>query len=192
MALSSLRMTRLLLSIKSAVAAILLTTGFAAAQMSDAELDPLFEALQDAEGEAAAQIEAKIWEEWSRSGSDSMDFLLERGRKALEAENIPRAIEHFSALIDHAPDWAEAYNGRATAYFQAGRYGPSLSDIRDTLRLNPRHFGALGGLALILEELGETTGALEAYRAVADLYPNREGLAETIKRLEREVEGESI
>ena len=185
-------MTRLVPTIKSAVAAVLLTAGLAAAQATDAELDPLFDALQDAEGEAAAQIEAKIWEEWSRSGSDSMDFLLERGRKALEEGDISRAINHFSALIDHAPDWAEGYNGRATAYFQAGRYGPSLADIRETLRRNPRHFGALGGLALILEELGETEGALEAYRAVAELYPNREGLTEAITRLERQVDGESI
>lgn len=183
-------MTRLRTSIKSAVAALLLSASLAAAD--DADLDPLFDALREAQGEAAAQIEAKIWEEWSSSGSDAMDFLLERGRKALEDGDPNLAVEHLTALIDHAPDWAEAYNARATAYFQAGLYGPSLADIRETLARNPRHFGALGGLGLIFEEIGEPEGALEAYREVERLYPNREGLAETIRRLERSIEGEDI
>ena len=105
-----------------------------------------------------------------------MDLLLQRGREALEAGDIDRAIEHFSALIDHAPDFAEGYNARATAYFQKGLYGPSLEDIEQTLARNPRHFGALSGLALILEELGIKDGALAAYRAVEEMYPAREGL----------------
>lgn len=183
-------MARIRNLIKSAVAALLLCPAAAVAQ--NPELDPLFEALRGAEGDAAVQIESKIWEEWSRSGSPSMDLLLERGREALEAGDVEVAIEHFTALIDHAPDFAEAYNARATAYFQAGLYGPSLADIREVLDRNPRHFGALGGLALILEEIGEPEDALEAYRAVEKLYPRREGLAEAIRRLEREVEGETI
>ncbi|MDU8943070.1 tetratricopeptide repeat protein [Ovoidimarina sediminis] len=183
-------MTRFRVPIKSAVAALILSVTMGAAQ--EARLDPLFDLLREAEGAAASEIEAKIWEEWSRSGSDSMDFLLERGRKALEDGDPALAIEHFTALIDHAPDWAEAYNARATAYFQAGLYGPSLADIRETLARNPRHFGALGGLGLIFEEIGEPEGALEAYRAVEEIYPHREGLAETIRRLERSVEGEDI
>lgn len=155
-------------------------------------LDPLFEALRDAEGDAARQIETKIWEEWADSGSPAMNLLLLRGREALEAGETGEAIEHFSALIDHAPDFTEAYNARATAYFQAGRYGPSVADIREVLARNPRHFGALGGLALIFEETGQSAGALAAYRQVEALYPNREGLSEAIARLEREVEGEDI
>lgn len=158
----------------------------------DAALDPLFEALKEAEGEDAQQIETKIWEQWADSGSPSMNFLLRRGREALEAGDNVLAIEHFSALIDHAPEFAEAYNARATAYYNAGRYGPSLADIREVLLRNPRHFGALGGLALILDEIGEHRGALEAYRQVEALYPNRAGLTEAITRLEREVEGEDI
>ena len=106
-------MTRFRVPIKSAVAALILSVTMAAAQ--EARLDPLFDLLREAEGAAASEIEAKIWEEWSRSGSDSMDFLLERGRKALEDGDPALAIEHLTALIDHAPDWAEAYNARATA-----------------------------------------------------------------------------
>ncbi len=183
-------MTNVRQGFKSAVAAFLLLSGAAFAQ--ETELDPLFDALRQAEGAAASQIEQRIWQEWAKSGSPSMDLLLQRGRDALEAGDTGPAIEHFTALIDHAPDFAEAYNARATAYYQAGMFGPSLADIREVLIRNPRHFGALGGLALILEDIGDAEGALEAYRRVELLYPKREGLREAIQRLEREVEGRKI
>ena len=179
--------------LKHAVAAFGLSMSLAfGAAAQDADLDTLFNALKMSGPRAAAEVEQKIWEEWSKSGSPSMDLLLERGREALSAGDFPLAIEHFTALIDHAPEFAEGYNGRATAYFQADLYGPSLDDIRTTLRLNPRHFGALAGLGLILEELGMYNGALEAYRAVEAIHPNREGLSENIERLEKEVEGETL
>lgn len=158
----------------------------------DAELDSLFEGLQTASPEAAQQIELEIYRIWSQSGSPAMDLLLERGRRAHAEGDFALAIEHFSALVDHAPDFAEGYNARATAYFQTGRFGQSLTDIQQTLRLNPRHFGALSGLAAILEEIGLPEYALEALRAVKKLSPHREGLSEAIMRLERKVEGESI
>ena len=121
-----------------------------------------------------------------------MDLLLDRGRDALGEGDTTLAIRHLTALIDHAPDFAEGYNGRATAYFQAGRFGLSLEDIRQTLTLNPRHFGAMTGLAIILEELGKPDEALAAWREVEKLNPNREGLSDAILRLERQVEGEAL
>ncbi len=177
---------------KSVVAAGLLALAMAAPVQAADRLDDLFTALREADAETGAAIEARIWEEWSHSGSPAMDLLLERGREAMAAGEVEVAIEHFTALVDHAPDFAEGYNARATAYFQAGLYGPSLADIRATLALNPRHFGALAGLAAILEELGEKKGALAAYREVEKLFPAREGLREIIDRLSREVEGENI
>ncbi len=174
----------------TALIAALLLSGPSSAQ--DADLDPLFEALKGAEGGSYQEIEEKIWQEWSKSGSPAMDLLLERGRMAMEAGDHRRAIEHFSALIDHAPEFAEAYNMRATAYFHEGLYGPSVEDIRQTLSLNPRHFGAMSGLALILQEIGRPEGALEALRAVEAIHPHREGLRDQIERLEREVEGATL
>ncbi len=162
------------------------------AHAGDAELDALFESLQTASPESVQQIELQIYRIWSQSGSPAMDLLLERGRKAHAEGDFGLAIEHFSALVDHAPDFAEGYNARATAYFQTGRFGQSLADIQQTLRLNPRHFGAISGLAAILEQIGRPEDALEALRAVEELSPNREGLSGAISRLEREVEGEAI
>lgn len=156
------------------------------------ELDRLFEALQNADETSFSQIESQIWREWSRSGSAAMDLLLQRGRTALGAGNTDVAIAHFTALIDHAPDFAEGYNARATAHFQADRLGLSLSDIRQVLALNPRHFGAISGLAMILEELGEEEGALEAWRAVHALHPWRPGVTQAIERLQKSVEGQAL
>ena len=185
-----LRIRKLLNRAVATVCASLVLLTFANAD--EAELEALFEGLQSADAAASAQIESRIYEIWSRSGSDAMDLLHNRGRKALEDGDLAGAIQHFSALIDHAPEFAEGYNARATAFFQTGQFGLSLEDIRRTLALNPRHFGAMSGLALILEEIGKPEAALTAWREVEKLYPNREGLSEAILRLEREVEGSKI
>lgn len=179
--------------LKCAVASFGATVFFATATLADdAELEALFAGLKTAEPEAAQQIETRIYQIWSQSGSPAMDLLLERGREALNAGDPDSAIWHFTALIDHAPEFAEGYNARATAYFQKGRYGPTLEDIRSTLALNPRHFGAMSGLALVLEEIGKPAAALEAWREVERLYPSREGLDAALQRLTREVEGATL
>lgn len=172
------------------VVAALLVSGPSFAETD--ELEALMEGLKGADAMAAAQIERRIFDLWSQSGSPSMDLLLTRGRDALEAGETVLAIRHFTALIDHAPEFAEGYNGRATAYFQMGRYGLSLEDIRMTLQLNPQHFSAMSGLALILEELGQPEDALAAWREVEKLNPSREGLKDAIARLEKQVEGEAL
>ena len=158
----------------------------------DADLDDLFDNLKTVGPEAAEAIESRIWREWSKSGSPSLDFLLDRGREALENDNPGLAIEHLTALIDHAPDFAEAYNMRATAYFQQNLYGPSLEDIRMALSLNPRHFAAMSGLGLILEELGYPEDALTAWREVIAIHPHQIGAKEAVERLERAVEGTAL
>ena len=161
-------------------------------QADEAELEALFEGLRGEDPVAAAQIESRIYDLWSQSGSPSMDLLLDRGRTALAEGDAKLAVEHFSALIDHAPTFAEGYNARATAFFQTQQYGLSLADIRQTLTLNPRHFGAMSGLALILEEIGRPEDALAAWREVEALHPHREGLKDALLRLEREVEGAKL
>lgn len=172
--------------LKQIVAALFLAVP---AEADEAELEALFEGLKGADTSAAMQIERRIFDIWSQSGSPSMDLLLTRGRDALEAGDTTLAIRHFTALIDHAPEFAEGYNGRATAYFQTGRLGLSLEDIRQVLILNPRHFSAMTGLALILEQLDRPEDALNAWRAVEELHPNREGLSDAITRLEQQVDG---
>ena len=173
-----------------ALAALLLAGGALLAQ-DEAEVDELFTELQG-DTKDWQRIETKILEIWSKSGSDSMDLLLERGRTALQDGDYPKAVEHFSALIDHAPDFAEGYNMRATAYFLMGNYGLSIGDVQRTLALNPRHFAALSGLGIMLEELGDTTNALKAYKSAQALHPHHDDINEAIKRLEKETGGAAL
>ena len=155
-------------------------------------LDQLFAELAQPEQMGWKRIEDAIWIEWSRSGSASMDLLLKQGREALEAEEYGVAIEHLTALTDHAPDFAEGWNARATAFFQLGQYGPALEDIGRALALNPHHFDALSGLAVILEEIGMREDALEAWRMVSEVNPHRPETKAALDRLEREFGGQTL
>lgn len=157
-----------------------------------ARLDALFVELQSPELDDWEAVERKIWREWSKSGSAAMDLLLIRGKRAMAAGDLDKAIEHFTALIDHAPDFPEAWNARATAYYLKDQYGPSIEDIRHTLLLEPRHFGALGGLGMILEELGDYENALAAFKAAQAVHPRRDSLIEAVERLEQKARGRSL
>ena len=171
--------------INPAVAAFLATsllTGLPA-RADSARLDQLFKELKTANDASAQVITQEIWTEWSKSGSPAMDLLLQRGEQAMAAGDYATAIGHFTAIIDHAPKFAEAWNERATAYFQAGQIGPAVNDIQHVLALNPRHFGALAGLGMIFEELGEPQKALEVYKAALAINPHMPDVKAAVKRL---------
>ncbi|SFJ53002.1 tetratricopeptide repeat protein [Jannaschia pohangensis] len=139
-----------------------------------------------AEGDAAeaGRLADEILERWTHSGSATLDLLLRRGQDAMAEGDFPRAIAHLTALTDHAPEFAEGWNQRATAFFLTERFGEALADIEQVLILEPRHFGALTGLAIILEQTGEDAAALKAYRAAQQIYPAEENLNGAIERLE--------
>ena len=176
--------------IVAALFPIFLGPGAVLAQAVD--MDALFSQLSEADERAASRLERQIWREWSKSGSSAMDLLLQRGRDAMSVGETGAAIEHFTALIDHAPDFAEGWNARATAYFQAGLYGPSVADIAQVLRLNPRHFGALTGFARILEETGKIDQALQVYEAALAIHPHLEGVREAVERLQQDAAGQEL
>jgi tetratricopeptide (TPR) repeat protein len=164
--------------------------GLTALPASGAGLEELFDKLQTAEPREASRLERQIWREWSKSGSAAMDLLLQRGRDAMDDGDA--AIEHFTALIDHAPDFAEGWNARATAYFQIGQYGPSVADIQHVLALNPQHFGALAGFARILEETEQPDRALQVYQAALAIHPNLDGVRDAIERLQIKAAGQEM
>jgi len=150
-------------------------------------LDQLFAEMQSEAGEGAASAEREALRIFRQSGSAAMDLLLERGYAAMEAEDYQMAVWHFSALIDHAPEFAEAYNARASAFFLLGKYGEAIADIETALVLNPRHFGALAGMGVIQEELGHPENALKAYKAALALNPHSTDFADAVKRVEGEL-----
>ncbi len=164
-------------------AVLLIFFGFGPLNAQTVSLDALFDQLLTADAAESQKIEQEIWIEWSKSGSPAMDLLLERGRAAMAAGDPALAVQHLTALVDHAPDFAEGWNARATAYYQTGDFGPAISDIARVLTLNPRHFGALAGLGAVFEELDQPEKAIEVYRAALAINPNGAGLQEAIDRL---------
>lgn len=155
-------------------------------------LDVLFAMLPDAPPPEAARLQHEIARLWSASGSDSMDFLLRRGREALDAEAYDKAVEHLTALTRLAPEFAEAWNARATAHFLNDELWLAVADIQQTLAREPRHFGALSGLGVILERIGDEAGALRALRAALKVNPHLEDAKEAVERLAPAVDGRDI
>lgn len=162
------------------------------AMAEETRTNELLDALRSAPETGWEQVEAELLAEWSLSGSPAMNLLLDRGRTALEDDQPGFAIEHLTALVENAPDFAEGWNARATAFFQAGLLGPAVSDIGRTLALQPNHFGALTGLGLIMEETGDMRGAKRAYEAALAIHPRRPDLREAVERLEAELQGKDI
>jgi tetratricopeptide (TPR) repeat protein len=183
--------------IKSVVAALLTVLWFSsplvAQQTQDEKEADLLRQLAEAESpEAAAMIDGELRALWSRSGSAAIDLLLRRGRDALEAGQPEIAVEHFSATIDHAPDFAEAYVGRASAYYLTNRAGPAIDDLRQALVLNPNHWEALQGFAVILEEVERPDDALEVWRRVHEMHPQNAEAKAAVDRLELELQGRTL
>ncbi|CTQ32374.1 tetratricopeptide repeat protein [Jannaschia rubra] len=134
----------------------------------------------------ARRLANEVLERWTHSGSVTLDLLLRRGMEAIADGDYPRAIAHLTALTDHAPDFAEGWNQRATAFFLSDRYGEAVSDIEQVLILEPRHFGALAGLGIILEQLGEEESALRAYEAAQQVHPAEPNVNSAIERLQQQ------
>ncbi|NHQ74147.1 tetratricopeptide repeat protein [Roseovarius gahaiensis] len=157
-----------------------------------ARLDDLFDRLEQAEPADARRAARDIEHAWAQSGSAAMDLLLGRGRDALEAGDSQAAIEHFSALIDHAPDFAEGWHMRSVAFSRVGRYGLALADIEQALALNPRHFNAIHGLGVILEELNQPDLAHRAFTRVLAIHPHHEAVTKALERLGSQVGGSEL
>jgi tetratricopeptide (TPR) repeat protein len=155
-------------------------------------LEQLLDRLAKADAEDPAQLQRRIGEFWSTSGSDSMDLLLARGREAMDDEAYDKAIDHLSALTRLAPDFAEGFNARATAHFLRDDYWASVRDIQRALALEPRHFGALAGLGVILERLGDESDSLAAHRAALAVNPHLEDSKEAVERLAPLVDGRDL
>jgi|SRR5581483_8724510 len=156
-------------------------------------LDFLFEALKAApDADSAKLVEGRIWALWFASGSDTCDLLMSRVKSANDEKDTKLALQLLDAVIELRPEYTEAWNRRATIYFQNKDYGKSLADIRQVLAREPRHFGALTGLGVIMQELGEDKFALEAFRRALAVNPYLPKVPEYVKSLTEKVEGRDI
>ena len=165
------------------VTALLLTVGNSLPGYAQSSLDEMLGALRQAEPAEATRLSREIEREWSKSGSTALDMLLRRGREALEQEQVDIAIEHLTALTDHAPEFAEGWHARATAFYMKGLYGPALDDLQRALILNPDNYNALFGLGVMMQEFGNDALARDAFRQVLELNPNHENASKALEQL---------
>lgn len=180
-------------TVATAAAVVMISLPSGAAFAQDAErLSRLMDELANASEEAAPRIVREINLEWSKSGSAAMNLLLQRANVALENKQVGVAIEHLSALTDHAPDFAEGWQMLAVALFEQGRYGQSADALERALALNPSHFGAIRGLAAILERVGKPELAYRAFQKVLELNPHDAEVKQAVDRLQAQVEGTSL
>ena len=156
-------------------------------------LDFLFGALKVAPDDVTAKaIEERIWALWTASQSDTANLLMTRVKTAIEAKDLELAITLLDAIVKVKPDYVEAWNRRATIFYMKKDYGHALADIRQVLKREPRHFGALAGFGLILQDIGDDRQALEVYRRALALYPRMERIPDLVKTLQEKVEGRDI
>jgi tetratricopeptide (TPR) repeat protein len=156
-------------------------------------LDRLFAALKVApDGESAKYVENRIWALWIATDSDTTTLLMSRVKAAIDAKDLDLGIKLLTAIINIKPDYIEAWNRRATIYYMKKDFDDSLSDIHEVLKREPRHFGALSGLGMIMQEVGDDKHALEAFRRALAVHPHLEHIPDLVKQLTEKVEGRDI
>lgn len=156
-------------------------------------LDNLLARLHASTSERQAKaIEHTVLQLWLRNYSPSVEVLMKQALSAINDEAHASALTLLDTVIEIAPDYAEAWNKRATVHFFSRDYERSLSDIERVLELEPRHFGALAGRALVHKAMGDKKKALQAFREALEIHPFLSGAKSAVKALRKEVEGERI
>jgi tetratricopeptide (TPR) repeat protein len=148
--------------------------------------------LPEVEPKEARRLAREIEHEWSKSGSPAMDLLLKRGREALGEGDSRAAIEHLTALTDHAPEFAEGWHLRAIAFANGEMYGPAIDDLSRALILNPHNFNAMYSLGSVLEKVGQADLAEEVLQRAAAIHPHFEAVTKALERVARETGGADL
>lgn len=162
----------------------------ASADQTDPRLPELFEFLRNTgEPALAREAELRIWRIWMSSGRDDIDGIMRQGIEAMQSGRFDDAIGHFDEIVGLAPDFAEGWNKRATAYYLNDDLSESVHDIQRTLELEPRHFGAISGMGLIFLKRRDPLGALDAFEAVLEIHPHSRGTRYRVEMLRQELLG---
>jgi tetratricopeptide (TPR) repeat protein len=175
------------------VAVMVLTAMPAYAGQDDPRLAPLFVALKAAQSAGSARtLEEEIAHIWAETPDPETQRLMEKGLTLMAEDEDEAALKTFDAMVAHAPDFAEGWNKRATIEFLLGDYRASMADIARTLKLGPRHFGALAGLGQVEMALGNKPAALEAFNQALALDPYLGDIADMAEQLKKELAGKPI
>jgi len=147
-------------------------------------LDTLFDKLQSATDPVAIQsLEAAIWEQWTMVPDLKQREMMLRGMAEMQQREFRASVETYTRLIEVAPELSEAWNKRATVHWLMGNFPASLADICETVKREPRHFGAYSGLGMIRAEMGENARAVAAFELARKWNPHIVGIDDEIERL---------
>ena len=171
---------------------LLLVFGSSFASSDDTKINLLLMELKTPLKRSHLEVEKEIWSQWSKSGNQNLDFLLGQGRLYMQSGRFDDAIDVFSQIIKKDPQFAEAWNARATTFYMKGDFKNSISDIDQVLLLNADHFGALSGLGSMLEKLEHLDAALDAFKRAEEINPLNLNIKNSILRLLKKVEGISL
>lgn len=160
-----------LLLVFTCVALLIISTPSKADQKAP-ELPALFSQLQsETDPVVAKSIEERIWQHWFVAPDENSAALLSQISRAMSLGQFDIALRLCNQLVDIYPEFAEGWNRRATVQYQLKNHAESVSDIRETIRLEPRHFGAISGLGLIFLRMKDYPAALEAFEQVLTISP---------------------
>ena len=178
--------TRKPLTMRIIAVLILLAYSLASpADQNDPALDDLFEQLAiTTSDEEASNITREIWQRWTANDDPNVSQLMQIGIRALNYSTYRKALQSFDRVIEIAPEFAEGWNKRATLYYHIKEYRRSINDIKETLRLEPRHFGAWSGLGLVSIEQENYSGALAAFKKALSINPHISNIRRYVQKLE--------
>jgi tetratricopeptide (TPR) repeat protein len=155
-------------------------------------LDELYANLATAEDETVAgRIAAAIEHVWMASGSDTVNLLMERARRASAEKKPELALRLMDRAAQLSPDFPEVFNTRGAIHFSQNNLSSAVGDLRRVLALEPNHYKALETLAQIFKEMGRKKAALEMYRKLNQIHPLMAGTKTALDELEREVNGQA-
>jgi len=167
------------------LAASILFNAHAVADQTDARLDPLFAQLAESSDSALGnQLSVAIWSIWMQVDNRESERHLHLGVTSMDRGNYGAALEHFSRVIENTPAFAEGWNRRATVHYLRGDYIQSARDIKETLLLEPRHFGALAGLGMVMMQLSAPTAAITAFERALIVNPHLYDVRFYLERLQ--------
>jgi tetratricopeptide (TPR) repeat protein len=156
-------------------------------------LDDLFRRLKDAkDAREAKSLATQIERRFARSGSDTVDLLAARANEVFAEGELAIAIEIMDRAIVLKPDWAEGYHRRATMFFAMDDMTRALVDLNAALAREPRHFGALTGMGLVFQRLGDQKRSFAAYTKAYEINPSMESVKTILDRMRPDVEGRDI
>lgn len=154
-------------------------------------LDKLFDELKrESDADKAKGISNQIRREWQDSGSATISLLIQQAEKAIGENKNAAALDFLDETIRLKPDYVEGWNRRATLHFKMGNYRKAMSDINQVLRLEPRHFGALAGMAAIMSQTGRDELALRAWERFLDVYPTERQAQKEVDELAEKLTGQ--